>query len=58
MCHSAYNKGIIKCTQRLGIMLYNGEGVTRDLDKAIEFMEKAADEKAPHAMYVLAISPY
>ena len=51
-----HNKGIIKCTQRLGIMLYNGEGVTRDLDKAIEFMEKAADEKAPHAMYVLAIS--
>lgn len=46
----------IKCTQRLGIIYYNGEGVSRDIDKAIKYMEIAARQKAPHAMYMLAIA--
>lgn len=57
---SSYNKGHdngeLKCTQRLGIIYYNGEGVIRDLDKAINYMEVAANKKAPHAMYMLGIA--
>lgn len=59
---SIYNKGHeegnLKCTQRLGIMYYNGEGVEKDLEKAIEYMEIAAAKKEPHAMYVLAVAYY
>lgn len=51
-----HDKGDIKCTQRLGIIYYNGEGVVRDIDKAINFMEVAAEKKAPHAMYMLGIA--
>ncbi len=46
----------LKCTQRLGVIYYNGEGVSRDLEKAIEYMEVAAEKKAPHAMYMLGIA--
>lgn len=48
--------GNLKCTQRLGIMYYNGEGVERDLDKAIGYMQIAVGKKEPHAMYVLAVA--
>lgn len=48
--------GDVKCIQRLGIIYYNGEGVKRDLDKAIKYIEIAAENKAPHAMYMLAIA--
>ena len=50
------NEEDLMCTQRLGIMYYNGEGVSRDLNKAIVYMRAAADKKAPHAMYVLGIA--
>lgn len=49
-------QGDLKCTQRLGVMYYNGEGVKRDLNKAISYMEIAAEKKAPHAMYVLGVA--
>ena len=39
-------------------MYYNGEGVEKDLEKAIEYMEIAAAKKEPHAMYVLAVAYY
>ena len=59
---SIYNQGHkdgnLKCTQRLGIMYYNGEGVEKDLEKSMEYMEIAADKKEPHAMYVLAVAYY
>ena len=48
--------GDLKCIQRLGIMYYNGEGVKRDTEKAIKYIEVAAENKAPHAMYMLAIA--
>lgn len=51
-----HDNGDIKCTQRLGIIYYNGEGVVRDIDKAIHYMEIAAEKKAPHAMYMLGIA--
>ena len=51
-----HNEGNLKCTQRLGIMYYNGEGVERNLDKAIEYMQIAVQKKEPHAMYVLAVA--
>ncbi|MDO5518613.1 MAG: tetratricopeptide repeat protein, partial [Clostridium sp.] len=51
-----HEQGDLKCTQRLGVMYYNGEGVKRDLNKAIDYMEIAAEKKAPHAMYVLGIA--
>lgn len=51
-----HESGELKCTQRLGIIYYNGEGVVRDLDKAIKYMEVAASKKAPHAMYMLGIA--
>lgn len=50
--------GNLKCTQRLGIMYYNGEGVEKDLEKSIEYMEIASTKKEPHAMYVLAVAYY
>lgn len=50
------NQGNLKCTQRLGVMYYNGEGVKKNLEKAIEYMEVAAAKKEPHAMYVLAVA--
>lgn len=57
---SAYDSGSkigdIRCDQRLGIIYYNGEGVSRDLDKAIKYIEKAAANKSPHAMYMLGIA--
>ena len=53
---AGYDSGDIKCTQRLGIIYYNGEGVVRDIDRAIKYMEVAADKKAPHAMYMLGIA--
>ena len=40
-----HNEGNLKCTQRLGIMYYNGEGVERNLDKAIEYMQIAVQKK-------------
>lgn len=48
--------GDLKCIQRLGIMYYNGDLVKRDTDKAIKYIEIAAENKAPHAMYMLAIA--
>ena len=48
--------GDLRCTQRLGVIYYNGEGVSRDLNKAIEYMEIAAENNAPHAMYVLGVA--
>ena len=53
-----HGEGNLKCTQRLGIMYYNGEGVEKNLEKAIEYMEIAAAKKEPHAMYVLAVAYY
>lgn len=59
---SIYNQGHkdgnLKCTQRLGIMYYNGEGVEKDLEKSMEYMEIAAAKKESHAMYVLAVAYY
>lgn len=49
-------EGDLKCIQRLGIMYYNGELVKRDTEKAIKYIEIAAENKAPHAMYMLAIA--
>lgn len=51
-----HEEGNLKCTQRLGIMYYNGEGIERNLEKAIEYIEFAAARKEPHAMYVLAVA--
>lgn len=51
-----HDEGNLKCTQRLGIMYYNAEGVKRNLEKAIEYMEIAAAKKESHAMYVLAVA--
>lgn len=51
-----HSEGNLKCTQRLGVMYYNGEGVEKDLEKAIEYMAVAAAKKEPHAMYVLAVA--
>lgn len=48
--------GDLRCTQRLGVIYYNGEGVSRDLNKAIKYMEVAAKNNAPHAMYVLGVA--
>lgn len=48
--------GDLKCIQRLGIMYYNGELVKRDTEKAIKYIEIAAENKAPHAIYMLAIA--
>ncbi len=48
--------GDLKCIQRLGIMYYNGESVKRDTEKAIKYIEVAAENKAPHAMYMIAIA--
>lgn len=53
-----HEEGNLKCTQRLGIMYYNGEGVEKNLEKAIEYTEIAAAKKEPHAMYVLAVAYY
>ena len=53
-----HEEGNLKCTQRLGIMYYNGEGIERNLEKAIEYIEFAAARKEPHAMYVLACLLY
>lgn len=49
-------EGDLKCIQRLGIMYYNGELVKRDTEKAIKYIEIASENKAPHAMYMLAIA--
>ena len=49
-------EGDLKCIQRLGIMYYNGELVKRDTEKAIKYIEIAAENRAPHAMYMLAIA--
>ena len=51
-----HEAGQVKCTQRLGVIYYNGEGISRNVDKAIEYMELATKQKAPHAMYMLAIA--
>ena len=51
-----HEEGNLKCTQRLGIMYYNGDGVEKDLEKAIEYVSIAAAKKEPHAMYVLAVA--
>ncbi|MCQ2969406.1 MAG: sel1 repeat family protein, partial [Clostridium sp.] len=48
--------GDLRCTQRLGVIYYNGEGVSRDLNKSIEYMQVAAKNNAPHAMYVLGVT--
>lgn len=56
--NQGHEEGNLKCTQRLGIMYYNGEGVEKDLEKAIEYMEIAASKKEPHAMYVLSVAYY
>ena len=56
--NQGHEEGNLKCTQRLGIMYYNGEGVEKDLEKAIEYMEIAAAKKESHAMYVLAVAYY
>ena len=56
--NQGHEEGNLKCTQRLGIMYYNGEGVEKDLEKAMEYMEIAAGKKEPHAMYVLAVAYY
>lgn len=56
--NQGHEEGNLKCTQRLGIMYYNGEGVEKDLEKAMEYMEIAAAKKEPHAMYVLAVAYY
>lgn len=56
--NQGHEEGNLKCTQRLGIMYYNGEGVEKDLEKAMEYMEIAATKKEPHAMYVLAVAYY
>lgn len=53
-----HEEGNLKCTQRLGIIYYNGEGVEKNLEKAMEYMEIAAAKKEPHAMYVLAVAYY
>lgn len=53
-----HEEGDLKCTQRLGIIYYNGEGVEKDLEKAMDYMEIAAAKKEPHAMYVLAVAYY
>ena len=53
-----HEEGNLRCTQRLGIIYYNGEGVEKDLEKAMEYMEIAAAKKEPHAMYVLAVAYY
>ena len=44
-----HEEGNLRCTQRLGIIYYNGEGVEKDLEKAMEYMEIAAAKKEPHA---------
>lgn len=56
--NQGHEEGNLKCTQRLGIMYYNGEGVEKDLERAMEYMEIAAAKKEPHAMYVLAVAYY
>lgn len=53
-----HEEGNLKCTQRLGVIYYNGEGTEKDLEKAVEYMEMAAAKKEPHAMYVLAVAYY
>lgn len=57
---SAYEEGSknddVRCDQRLGIIYYNGEGVPRDLEKAMKYIEKASAKDAPHAMYMLGIA--
>lgn len=51
-----HEEGNLKCTQRLGVMYYNGERIPKNLEKAIEYMEIAAAKKEPHAMYVLSVA--
>lgn len=50
-----HNNGELKSTQRLGIMYYNGEGVEKDEEKALQYMEKAIEGEDPHSIYVIGV---
>lgn len=46
----------IRATQKLGVIYYNGELAPKDVKKSLEYMEVAAKEGAPHALYVIGIA--
>jgi len=50
-----HNNGDLKSTQRLGIMYYNGEGVNKDTEKAIQYMKKAIVDNDPHSLYLMGV---
>lgn len=50
-----HNNEDLRATQRLGIMYYNGEGVKRDDEKAIDYMKKAIVDKDPHSLYLIGV---
>ena len=50
-----HNNGDLKATQKLGIMYYNGEGVQKDEEKALQYMEKAIEGDDPHSLYVIGV---
>lgn len=51
-----HNAGDLRATQKLGIIYYNGDGVKKDVDKAIEYMNIAASNGEDHALYVMGIA--
>ncbi|WP_300383756.1 tetratricopeptide repeat protein [Clostridium sp.] len=50
-----HNNGDLKATQKLGIMYYNGEGVEKDEEKALKYMEIAIEGEDPHSLYVIGV---
>lgn len=50
-----HNSGDIKCTQRLAIMYYNGEGVKRDKNIALSYIKLANENEDPYSLYILGM---
>ncbi|MEN8435618.1 sel1 repeat family protein [Clostridium septicum] len=51
-----HDSGDLRATQKLGIVYYNGDGVKKDIDKALEYMKIAASTGEHHALYVLGVA--
>lgn len=55
-----YNKGHkngdINCTQRLGVMHLNGEGVKEDREKGLEYLKKAVQFGNSNSLFILGVA--
>ena len=48
--------GDINCTQRLGVMYWNGEGIKEDREKGLEYIKKGVKSGNANSLFILGIA--